>query len=47
MHRSAAMRERLRQLSVFVLNPTNSAELLHSVSELDQQKFAGFLSLLD
>ena len=47
MHRSTAMRERLHQLSVFVLNPENSAELLNSVSELDQQKFDSFLSLLD
>ena len=47
MHRNTAMRERLHQLSAFILNPANSAELLDSVSELDQQKFDSFLSLLD
>jgi Uncharacterised nucleotidyltransferase len=47
MHGSTAMRERLHQLSGFVLNPANAAELLKSVSELDQQKFDSFLSLLD
>lgn len=41
------MRERLHLLSIFILNPANSAELFNSVSQLDQQQFASFLSLLD
>lgn len=47
MQKSTAMRERLHALSVFVLNPANSQELLDSVAGLDQQEFDGFLSLLD
>jgi hypothetical protein len=47
MHTTTVMRKQLRMLSVFILNPANSAELLNSVSDLDEPQFNSFLSLLD
>lgn len=47
MHNSIVMRKQLHMLSVFILNPANSAELVDSVSDLDGPQFHSFLSLLD
>jgi hypothetical protein len=41
------MSKQLRQLSAFVLNPENPAELLGSVSSMDPRQFGEFVSLLD
>ena len=47
MSNSSAMRDQLHRLSRFVMNPSGPADLLDSVADLDQKRFAGFLSLLD
>jgi Uncharacterised nucleotidyltransferase len=47
MHNNPAVRKQLDTLSTFILNPANSAELLKTVSKMDQAQFASFLALLD
>ncbi len=47
MHNSSAMSKQLHQLSAFVLNPENPAELLDSVSSMDPRQFQKFILLLD
>jgi len=47
LRNNTAMRKRLHLLCEFILNPANSAGLIDSVVDLDQQQFDGFLSLLD
>jgi hypothetical protein len=47
MHKRTTVTKQLRSLSAFVLNPAASSELFDSLSDLDNEQFDGFLSLLD